>query len=908
MDKKWHALELGEIEKQLNTSLEGGISVKEARARLDAEKRRADGERYSLFVPRSKSSIRTILHFFRIPCMTALILMSLMAFILGAYFGALLILLTAVLGAASCGIILLNAEKKQEDMYEFASPMVKVKRSGSIMYTDGRNAVEGDIIVLKVGDILPCDARIISSKDLIVRELIHTKDGIRNRDIEKHACNIEGGEGVNAPNAINMLYAGSAVIEGEAVAVVVSTADNVYLYEYCNDSLLRTSVFSDGEMTRLDIFFRKVQLISFISLTVLTVLSMLTMKGEGFLSVFLMLLASLSMVSLEVVRAVKVCIFSSLLDRMSKGSKRKRDAVAYIRDIKTLESLSEVTDIVLLGKAAFTHGTYHIGEVWLSGEATAVSTKGEAENRLMSYIYTYIKALDVCGMKTEIVLDGVADSLNDHLKNIKFDKKGADLVLNTLYFAPNEDGTGGYACAETPEAAYRIILTYDREYLTYCSYLRMSDRKLCKLDGASADSLDKFEKSSVKACGKSLYVISETNGIAVLEGAISIIETAAEDIDAISDGVKEMGIRIIPMMSDEVSGALLYSSRAFSEKIAYAEEFKSNGYDITHGFGQYTAYVGFSDDEFAVLIEFMRKAGSVVAAYGVGNEYYGTMSHSDIAISCDIIKYSSQKYRESVYERLPCEGRDANIRCSQKTRFLSKILVHRANRAGGGLESIRRAVRKARGANVSLSGSLLYYASIMSIVLPFSVMSSVLGIELLNGVQTTCLALSSVILAANVFAGAEPHGELMRNCSNKGLGEILGNKKNTFMLILRASLASLVAISVKILDSFGIFGENASYSMPIFISIVLIAAAELFLSSLDFSKRNEGRKRTWICFLAVYSSLLIICGVMTQTVFARELFPNGIGTLEYILVLIYPLLHCILLFVYKLTKKTVKKN
>ena len=890
MEKKWHALELSEIEKQLNTSLEGGISVKEARVRLEEEKRRSDGERFSLFVPKKANLFVFLLSFLKTPSVLILIVLSFLSYILGASLGGLMIFLTAAAGALICGAISSSSVKRQADMLEYASPMVKVKRGGSIFFTDGRNAVEGDIILLSRGDILPCDARIISSGDLTVKELIHTKSGIRNRTVKKQG-GITVSNDSDAPNACNMLYAGSAVTEGEAVAVVVSTGENVYLAKYCGDSLLRIASFSESEKTEFEYLFRKIFFASAVSLAVLSLLSIITMHGENFLSTFLMMLASISMISPEVVKTVKSNIFSSYLDGASRSERKTADTSAYIRDIRAFETLSDVTELVLLGRAAFSYGIYRVRNLCISGgEITDGVVDNEAKSRLVSYIYTYIKALDECGLKTELVLDGIRDSLFEYLKNSRFDKKGVDLILNSLFFAPNGSATSGYACAETPEGAYRLILTSDREVLSFCSSFRKADSGLADLGRAGMEQIAEFNRQNEEAGGKCIYVVSEFDGEAIFEGAISLVEERADDIENIIDGIQKMGIRIIPMLSDEAYCEHISSNEFFSKNIAYASDFKENNFDITHNFGEYTAYVGFSDDEHIKLIDLMRENGAVVAAYGVGNEYHGAMSHADMAISCDVLNYSSQKYRESVYERLPEEGRDSNIRCSQQTRFLAKMLVHRANKSGGGLRSIEKAVKRARGAQSVLSQSLLYYTAIMSVILPIAAMSPIVGIGLLNGVQTVCLSVAAVILSANVFVDCLPD-ERSLQMRGRRLFDYLYGMKNIVMLIVRASVACVFAVLVKILDVFGVFGEKASYSMPIFISLIIIAAAELFVFSRSFTRKPEGRRRMWIWFSAVYAALLAVCGIITQDIFAFELFPNGFGTFEFVLVPIHLILH-----------------
>ena len=903
MNKKWHAFELYEIEKQLNTSLEGGLSVREARLRLENEKKRYGGERRSLFLPPKKSVVGTLLTFFKNPYMIILVILSLLSFILGNLICGILVFLAAVTGSIISGIVLLNAEKKQYAMFEYANPMIRVKRGGSILRTDGRNAVVGDIIVLSEGDVLPCDARLIFSDKLEVKELIHTKKGIRNRIVtKKHDCQ-KISDDINVPDAENMIYAGSIILKGEACAIVVETGENVYLAKYCKESLSGSNVGVGGVEPVLAGFYTKFLFISTAALSVLTLISMLTTRGDGFLQIFLTLLSSLSMLSLDVCKIVKNSVLSASLERMSRMSRKKCDTTAYIRDVKTLERLTDVTDLALLGDAAFSDGVLHLREVYTAAFGRFSSSEGiENARRLMMCVYAYIRSLDESGCKTDFVRDGVIDALFEALKNSKFDKKGADLILNSTYFAPDSSGMSGYACIETPESEYRVLLSFDSDVVSFCKYIRGAEDKHILMNGRYSHTLSEFEEEIKAQGGKCLYVISEVGGETIFEGALSLCEGYVENIDTTLANIEAMGIRAIAL----VSSLSPVCDKLFNGDVAYANEFKIEGFDITHNFGKYKAYVGFSNEEHAVLVDFMRQNGSVIAAYGVGNEHYGAMSHANVAISCDVVKYSSQKYKEAVYEKLPQEGRDTNIRCSQQTRLLSKVLVHRANQSGGGLLAIDEAFKKARGACLAFSNSLLYYTVIMSIILPIVAMTAITGISLLNSVQTACLTAAAVILAANVFAVAEPLRNVQSRCCSSSYYKFF--KDNLAAIIVRSSVAFSFAITVKILDVFNVFGEKASYSMPVFISLITIMALELFGLGLSFTKRGAGRRRIWMRFFVGCAILGAVCVIITRDLFVTELFPNGVGTYEFILVPAYCILHVSTLLVFYIVKGRRNQN
>ena len=172
MTKNWHCYDLNTIEEKLKTDLVEGLTSREARVRLEKEKKKKNGYISSLFVSKKKSAIKCLTSFLSAPAVILLIIIAILAVIFDRVVLGASVLAVAATGAILGGVIDLRAQRRVEAMKEYASPMVKVRRGGHNFKTDGRNVVLGDIIILSEGDILPCDARIITSEDLVVEEIV----------------------------------------------------------------------------------------------------------------------------------------------------------------------------------------------------------------------------------------------------------------------------------------------------------------------------------------------------------------------------------------------------------------------------------------------------------------------------------------------------------------------------------------------------------------------------------------------------------------------------------------------------------------------------------------------------------------------------------------------------------------
>ena len=145
-----HIPDLSTLEKKLGTSLSEGLPAREARVRLEKDKKH---DNKSLFVSRRRPAWTSLLTFAGSPYALLLLTTSLLTALFGNTVLGWSVFAITLAATALGGILILNAQKTFGSMGEYASPMVKVKRGGNVFYTDGRNLVEGDVILLKGGDL-----------------------------------------------------------------------------------------------------------------------------------------------------------------------------------------------------------------------------------------------------------------------------------------------------------------------------------------------------------------------------------------------------------------------------------------------------------------------------------------------------------------------------------------------------------------------------------------------------------------------------------------------------------------------------------------------------------------------------------------------------------------------------------
>jgi len=112
-----------------------------------------------------------------------------------------------------------RAERAIEALRRLAAPTAAVLRDGEEMEMNARELVPGDVILIRAGDKIAADARLIEIASLQVEEAALTGE---SQPLEKNVAPLaEGGSALG--DRLNMAYAGTAATNGRGRAVVVAT-------------------------------------------------------------------------------------------------------------------------------------------------------------------------------------------------------------------------------------------------------------------------------------------------------------------------------------------------------------------------------------------------------------------------------------------------------------------------------------------------------------------------------------------------------------------------------------------------------------------------------------------------------------------------------------------------------------
>ena len=260
-----------------------------------------------------------------------------------------------------------RAEQSLDALREMATPEVTARRNGTEQVVDSTALVPGDVIRLAQGDVVPADARVVEADSLEADEAALTGESVP----------VEKGTGVLADGTPlaereNMLYKGTNVTRGRAVAVVVETGMDTEVGEIA--AALSGSDDSQTPLQRdLDRLGRRLG-IGVVALSAVVV-TFLVAGGRGLVQ------AGLTAVSLAVA-AVPEGLPAVVTLTLALGVRQMAGENALVRTLPAVEALGSV-DVVCTDKTGtLTEGEMRVRAAWVADETVAIGADDERVDRL----------------------------------------------------------------------------------------------------------------------------------------------------------------------------------------------------------------------------------------------------------------------------------------------------------------------------------------------------------------------------------------------------------------------------------------------------------------------------------------------------------------------------------------------
>ncbi len=255
-----------------------------------------------------------------------------------------------------------RAERAIEALRQMAAPTATVLRDGEEVELPARELVSGDVVLLRAGDKIPADVRLMEAINLQIEEAALTGESV---PLEKHAAAIENPE-LAIGDRKNMAYAGTAATYGRGRAIVVATGMNT---EFGKIAKMLQSVESGKTplQENLDKVGNTLARAAFVVVAIIVALGLL--RGQPFIEMFVFGIALAVAVVPEALPAVVTISLAIGVQRMVKRN-------ALMRRLSAVETLGSTSVICSDKTGTLTKDEMTARRIFVAGQTTEVSGAG----------------------------------------------------------------------------------------------------------------------------------------------------------------------------------------------------------------------------------------------------------------------------------------------------------------------------------------------------------------------------------------------------------------------------------------------------------------------------------------------------------------------------------------------------
>ncbi len=354
IEKRWHSLNVDDVLRVLGTSPQG-LTNEKAKTRLEkfGPNELTAGKRVSplqIFLSQFKSILVLIL-----------IGATALSLVTGHDVDALVIFAIVLISSTLGFYQEYRAEKALEALKKMLTPTVTVIRDSREVTILLKEVVPGDILVLKEGDKVPADARLIEAINLRLNEAALTGESM---PVFKETTPLP--ENTPVSDRRNMVFSGTEVVGGKGKVVVVATGMNTEF-----GKIARHVAAAEKEETPLEKRAKEMgKWLGMIALIVATPLIIIGVYRK--IPLLQTLLFSVALAVAAVPEALPAVVTGSLAIGMYKMAKRN----ALVRKMPAVETLGSVTVICSDKTGTLTKGEMTVRKIYFRDHIIEVSGVG----------------------------------------------------------------------------------------------------------------------------------------------------------------------------------------------------------------------------------------------------------------------------------------------------------------------------------------------------------------------------------------------------------------------------------------------------------------------------------------------------------------------------------------------------
>lgn len=530
-----------------------------------------------------------------------------------------------------------KADKAMEALLRLMPIMVKAMRNANVEIIDAKDLVPGDIIILEEGDKIAADAVLIQNNTLYID--MSTLNGESKPSKRELECDSNVSRALDARN---MIYAGTSVISGSGVAIVIATA---YATEFGKIATLTRNIEKTLTPMQKEVI-RIVHIFTVIALAMGVIFFILGIFSDQTLLVTAIFALSL------IVANVPEGLLPTITLSLSLAGQRMAQRNALIKNLNSVQTLGSVTVICTDKTGTLTRNEMVLKEIKLAGGENIIisgegySSEGEfyfdknndtSDSRLDELLLAgvlnsraTIEDKKLFGDSTELAIVGASSKRRINtapyirLDEIPFtsDRK----MMSSIYEKSGEKILYAKGAAE-------VIFDKSSTYIDSMGNIQPFDEEAKRRMQAYAEAFEN-EAYRVLAIGKNLDI--KEDGLTLL-GLVAIMDLPRGEIKEAIEQCKTACIRIMMITGDNQKTAqaiakkigLNYDGVLTGEEVELLsdEELENRLKDETILFAR------MASSQKLKIATALQKCGEIVAMTGDGVNDAPALKRADIGIA-----------------------------------------------------------------------------------------------------------------------------------------------------------------------------------------------------------------------------------------------------------------------------------
>lgn len=639
---EWFRLKIDEVEEQLKTDKEKGLTVEEVK------KRREQYGQNALKAKKKKSLFQKFLEQFKDFSIIVLVIAAIVSGVVGVAEGEgitdTIIIMIVVIVNAIIGVTQeAKAEKSLEALQKLTDHASKVIRNGEMTVVPAKELVPGDVVVLDTGDYIPADLRIIEAVNLKSQEASLTGESV---PVEKIIDEIKEEE-VSLGDRLNMLFSSSLVTYGRGKGIVVETGMTTEVGKIAGmiDSAEEQTTPLQDKLNKLGKTLGTAALIICVVIFIIGL-----MQGKEAIHMF-MTAVSLAVAAIpEGLVAVSTIVLAIGVQKMVKKN-------AIVKRLPAVETLGSSTVICSDKTGTLTQNKMTVEQIFWNGKLKDLNkiTEQEKNEELKNLVYANMLCNDtkitkegnLTGDPTETALVDMAFKLNfdpsiydnaPRIEEIPFD---SDRKLMTTVNKVNGKYVvytkGGIDELLDKCIAYRYEGETKQDLDNYTVEIRKQNEIMAKqalrVLGCAYKEIDhEPTKEEMKNMEKDLIFV----------GMVGMIDPPREEAKKAVEKCKTAGIKIVMITGDHKLTATAIAKKLGileneDEAITGVELEKMSDEELEKNVRKYSVYARVSPEHKVRIVKAWHKNGEIVAMTGDGVNDSPALKTADIGCAMGMV-------------------------------------------------------------------------------------------------------------------------------------------------------------------------------------------------------------------------------------------------------------------------------